>query len=70
MYGELERLLVGRGEGNEEMGKGEAEGLMVIMEEVGELNEELFVVFYNRYYFKLIKGMEPEKWLTFGEEEM
>lgn len=28
------------------------------------------MVFYNRYYFKLIKGMEPEKWLTFGEEEM
>lgn len=28
----------------------------------------MFVIFYNRYFHKLIKGIEPEKWLTFDNE--
>lgn len=46
------------------------ENIIGVVEELPDLNEALFEIFYGRYFYTMIKHVKSPKWVTLGSEQL
>jgi hypothetical protein len=52
------------------MDKLEMENIMSVIEELAELNEAMYEIFYGRYFYKMITHIRSPKWVTITNEQL
>ena len=69
-YRTIEQHVAKALEGFSKMDQLQMENIIGIVEELPDLNEALYEIFYGRYFYKLIRNVRSPKWINLTNEQV